>query len=274
MKKHELIKYAYDNYPKGVKFDTPFTDGISTGKFTLWQPDFHHLAPVNGVWRVDEDGKPSGMVFDGDKWAEIIPESILSGKCAIQVNNEREFKLLMEHYESKGWKWASNDYPTKITYSTNNHSEAITYEDRFSYYSDGYKIIPFDVFAKETGIEVPVFVMTSEDNVPLYKGDTMFWTYKYNHIYCRPTQSFLRGNKIEPDTIIFSTKEAAEKWISEMNKPKEILLHQKSEWPAKVTKNKVWFKAPNSFDLGIHYGMNLTGQELEEIYTAYKSLQS
>jgi len=84
----------------------------------------------------------------------LKPTSILDGKFAIQVNNEREFKLLMEHYKSKGFVSEDNEslincfnaypYPTIIKYScTPTHGKVEI---------DGHKTIQFEDFAKEVGI--------------------------------------------------------------------------------------------------------------------------
>lgn len=289
MKKHELLEKAMRDYPKGTKFEQIATKEPieSCGMFKICKG--YGSLYISNVTSND-------LVYNSDinKWAKIIPEkpkSILDGKCAIYINNEREFKLLMEHYESKGWRWLSNESPYfDGILGRMKFPEVIRYCDKFSHQDalnwecSETTVIPFKDFAAEIGIEVPVFIMTSEDGVPLYVEDEYHrsvldngkWSYDisftFSNKYVDPSKHAVIVAPHEAKA--FSTKEAAEKWISEMNKPKEILLHQKSEWPAKVTKNKVWFKAPNSFDLGIHDGMNLTGQELEEIYTAYKSLQS
>lgn len=171
-KKHEIIKYAYENFPKGTLFRwykgvAPF---VSTGKFKFEFSD-------NNALFVDltDDSTDAGVtVFDGEKWAKIVPEkkSILDGKVAIQVNNEREFKLLMEHYESKGWKW--RDQSKDKTVVTDDHFDPdidrniIQYNDKcvwmhrinsdeYNCEKSGYTIISFIDLADEVGLKVPVF---------------------------------------------------------------------------------------------------------------------
>lgn len=122
--------------------------------------------------------------------AELKP-SILKGKVAIQVNNEREFKLLMEHYESKGFKTFNNNCNSKLFLDTYNITSKngmlithVAYGDGYGHsqagYYDvhGYKIIPFADFALEMDIIAPVKIMVSEDGVDLYEGDNYCAAYK------------------------------------------------------------------------------------------------
>ena len=91
MKKHELLKKAYDNYPKGTKFmGAGIEEFVSSGCFNI----------VNGNILKDN----YGLVYDvdNDKWADIIvefkPKSILDGKVAIQANKPKEIKLRGERH--------------------------------------------------------------------------------------------------------------------------------------------------------------------------------
>lgn len=69
MKKHELLKHAYDNYPKGTNFIS-FADNkevvASSGKFRVSQNNHQ------GIWVTDVE--TSWVVFcpDKKKWAEIV----------------------------------------------------------------------------------------------------------------------------------------------------------------------------------------------------------
>lgn len=276
MKKHELIKAAYDNFPKGTKFTWGGDDIISTGKFHF-----------NDDTIVVSDDEIEYIVFDGKNWATIIPDSILSGKCAIQVNNEREFKLLMEHYEGRGWISIGGDIPCKVQYCSD--QPYFRYENNFGYsmkYAKdaGYKIIPFQDFAAEIGVEVPVFVMTSEDGVDLYEQD-FYYTAIYrdewhldSHACSHKTggdrNKFVmdKGRKFNNNLKAFSTKEAAEAWIKEQNKPKEIIVSKNSSFPVKVTNNEIKILCGDTENH--KYNIIISPIELEEMYTAYKSLQS
>ena len=68
MKKHELLKYAYDNYPKGTKFKSPSihkTEIISTGQFRLNEN--------NDVLLDDEKGTYV-KYSNSSGWAEIVTD--------------------------------------------------------------------------------------------------------------------------------------------------------------------------------------------------------
>jgi len=239
-------------------------------------------------------------------------KSILSGKCAIQVNNEREFKLLMEHYESKGWRSWEGDLPTECKFPK--YDSLISYSDSFVYpntkspyitdkkskeykvfNSTFYRVIPFSDFAAEVGIKPPVFVLTSEDGVPLYEGDD-WWcaTNEYENNkgiwtlwnpnedgYKLSFNSVCFPDKYGANYKAFSTKEAAEAWIKEQNKPKCVILQEDTPIPCTVTKDFVYFNLTGYKEtiLGkevfvIPYeSVRTSATELEEIYKAYKSLQ-
>lgn len=235
MKKHELLEKAMHDYPKGIKFwwphDTVKNKVTSSGVFEI----------NNSKWIFDKNDR-SKAVFNGDNWAEIIteekPKSILDGKVAIQVNNEREFKLLMEYYESKGWKSQSGRNPKHLTYQ--DREPYIGFNDAFGYskyyhIDSGYKIISFEDFAKEIGIEVPNFIMKSVDNVDLYEGDDYHRAYFFDHgdksIHSKWTYDKVFGLSEQHAVITgrgsakaFHSKENALKWIDEMNKPKSKTL--------------------------------------------------
>jgi len=296
MKKYQLLERAMRDYP--------------AGKVCTWgQEEF----VSNGIFRIDDEGdvRLSGsdfdyVIFDGDNWATIVPEekpSILSGKCAIQVNNEREFKLLTEHYENKGWLAFAHlpnegQKPKDCSYNAIakrfGEYALITYGNGFCFphnsadadwlKPENYRQVAFSDFAAEVDITVPVFVMTSEDGVPLYEGDE-YWVAELNPIFknwsvkllqtrlgsfnIHVAHGYAEGNT---DTHkAFSTKEAAEAWIKEQNKPKSIIVSEFSQYPVEVTAKKFTIKCGNSDNhldnLVIHSG------ELEEIYKAYKSLQ-
>lgn len=68
MKKHELLKYAYDNYPKGTKFKQMASGKTieSTGEFNL---------VVNTTYFYISDANNSNFVYsssDIGQWAEIV----------------------------------------------------------------------------------------------------------------------------------------------------------------------------------------------------------
>lgn len=217
--------------------------------------------------------------------AELNP-SILKGKVAIQVNNEREFKLLMENYDAKRFKPFNKNRDSKLFLSTYNITSKggmlithVAYGDGYGHsqvgYYDvhGYKIIPFVDFASEVGIKVPVKIMVSEDGVDLYDKDPFYIVCKNDGKYYlnRDFDPF----KVSPETPVppandeyyFSTKEAAEKWIKEQNKPVAIdvrLFNQSDR--AVVVKTGVTISVGGVL-------VTLAHSDIEDIAHAIQSLQ-
>jgi len=245
MKKYQLLEKAMRDYPAGTKYHSvlsPNETAVSTGKFF-----------IDGCDSVAES--PTGFCIyraSVEKWGEIIPAEpektgLLDGKVAIQVNNEREFKLLMGHYKGKGWVWSSGVDAVNRRGVYFPLPNAIKYHDKFqhSFNGAGYKIVPFSDFAAECNIPVPVFVMKSEDGVPLYVGDFITPVYrKYLggqnrgewyledpfQLQADVTYTCMERESIDKSKA-FHSKEAALKWIDEQNKPVEIT---KSLWGGKT----------------------------------------
>jgi len=271
-KKHELLKYAYENYPKGTKFKSKTIDSVfdSTGSFYF-----------DDTEKIRCSGNDH-IIYSQHGWATIVPASILSGKCAIAVNNEREFKLLMEHYAEKGWRWCSGHTPSsKEPLGDMTLPNAVMYSDEcYHTIIDGTRVVDFADFAAEVGIKPPVFVLTSEDGVPIYEGDE-HWVAELNPIFKKWSVKLLQTERgslnlhvANPysirDTVdhkSFSTKEAAEKFCKEQNKPKEIVFEHNTV-TITVTENG-FNTVAKSDDRSFVYSK----LDLEEIYAAYKSLQ-
>lgn len=294
IKKYQLLEKAMRDYPKGTMFKSASTGEVfeSSGIF-----EFLFFAGISII------SKPTGCVYDMeyDKWAEIIPsepeeKSILDGKVAIQVNNEREFKLLMEHYDKKGWSSLPGKGPLEVIFSlafkyeeylVSYHNEfccpsyrvckEYDYDKSSIFNPENYKIIPFADFAAEVGIEVPKFILTSEDGVDLYEGDLFYSAELTNKgwvldcwVNGRPYELSVDSLSVtNPDKYkAFSTKESAEAWIKENNKPKEILLNFNGGWSV-ITKDKI--RVHLDAENGKCYFMKAS--EIVPIYEAYKSLQ-
>lgn len=178
MKKSELLlQLAELKYPKGTKFISG-TDWrfISTGLFTTYKDSFHLSGHKNSIWRMTIDGGVGGLVYDSenDKWAEILtgkPKSILDGEVAIKIENERELELFKQYLKDV------KNIQCSIMLKTleEKHENAIVplnYSGLYGYNRStltGYKTVSFEEFAKETGIEVPVFIMKSEDGVNILR---------------------------------------------------------------------------------------------------------
>lgn len=114
---------------------------------------------------LDNIWKPS-LQDDGLKFvslSELIQileeeQNPLSGKVAIQVENEREFKCLMEHYDGKGWRALNSRTPIELIKLNNDglNGKFWRFHDRFNgdeFEPDGYRIIPFKEFVKLAGID-------------------------------------------------------------------------------------------------------------------------
>lgn len=210
--------------------------------------------------------------------AEEKPASILSDKCAIQINNKREFILLNEHYKSKGWIMSgsktsagsiNSSFPQVKFYDNSGNGYSNRESSINSAKEQGYNVITFSDFAKEVGITVPVFIMKSEDGVDLYEGDYYesakrfdgnLWQYS-----CRQRLYFGHLAFTSPNIVkAFSTKEAAKKWIEEQNKPKEIEIEIHSKGSVLITSDMVRINGVVT---------KFTPREIESIYKAFQSLQ-
>lgn len=274
MKKHKLLEKAMKDYPKGViaRFKSvPKVDHLSDGIFQILDLNndgMNHVMCSKGL---------NCFYSDNIKeWAIPVKQPILSGKCAIQVNNEREFKLLMEHYENKGWLSMGQCKPSQVGYI----KSPWAYNDKFGHALNEYwdlkniSVVSFIDFAKEIGIEVPVFVMKSEDSVDLYVGDEYYFVHKYDKKNWQLGDSFSKitmnsASFLSPgNSKAFSTKQAAEKWCYYHNKPKEIKLEFEGG-ECIVTKDKICVH----LDVENGKGYYMNGGEIEPIYEAYKSLQ-
>lgn len=120
-----------------------------------------------------------------------------------------------------------------------------------------------------------IFVCKSEDGVDLYEGDVFTVVWKTLNMWVILGDfSFgvnLKLKEIAANDRVFSTKDAAEKWVAEQNKPKDTVVY--------FDQNHTPNNALIHID-GVHLRNGdalrfcLSGDELEKIYEAYKSLQS
>lgn len=256
-KKWELLKYAYDNYSKGTKFKSLTRESIHTS---------------SGIFFFDEDDKlrdtENSIVHSQLGWAEIITEQ--PKKIAVQVNNEKEFSTLMKYYDSLGYAWNGGDKPL-AKQELHCYPNAIKFEDRFQH-SIGmecpdYTIIPFDNFAKEHNIKLPL--IKSEDGIWLYEGD-YYACIKNLHgkgyKFCFDSKPLEPSHFVITDSSIckaFSTKEAALKWIEEQ-KPKTIKIECNDNYVAVVNKDFVEWA-------GI-LPHRITKETVTNLYEAFKKL--
>lgn len=160
-------------------------------------------------------------------FGELIDILSKPEKIAVKLENEREFKALMKYYDGLGFEPYSD-----IVIEGFKNGEAVDYHNYYRNTTieiqeiDGYKIIPFQYFAKEHNIKVPVLI--SQDGKELFEGDG------YHSVYFNSKQAIWVYNmfwsKLEIDDCVitnpdifkaFSTKESALKWIEEQ-KPKSV----------------------------------------------------
>jgi len=284
MKKHLLLEKAMLDYPAGVKFETKVGKQISTGVFMTFKPYFNKTAHVDSVWRVDKDGHPSGMVYDGESciWSEIIKDEPLKvEKVAVKVSTRQQAMAICKY---KGWEYPKTAFIGKcdcVIYLDNEfHYNKL--EDEQKYPSNGYTIIDFDFWAAQNGIETTMLIMVSEDGIEMFVGSKYCMLRKgMKDYYLLEHMDHSTGSNIfefpsgykhtlpftEPENIkVFSTLEAANSFIDKM-KPKDITLDS-SDIIIKVFKKGFTAEAKSdtrrfAFDY----------DDLEKIYEAYKSLQ-
>lgn len=214
-------------------------------------------------------------------------------KIAVKVNNEREFNILMRHYDSLGWKGALGTNATLCTLSDG--LDIIEYNDNFRLLEvgcdqgfdpeqNGYTVIEFDFFCAQKGIPVRKLILTSVDGVDLYEKDNCYvvvckssnkWILDYHsdgsdgdEFIFRATDNGKFYNSEEQK--VFADKSVAEKWIEKQNKPKEIIVGQGSQYEISVTKNEILIKCKGKI-----HGDNIIiwPSEIQQINDALKSLQ-
>lgn len=274
MKKHELLKHAYDNYPKGLKITWP----IDTNP-VVFECSGSYLFMCNEGDEMIVDSVDNELaLWNGKQWAEIV-----NPKIAVKVENEKEFKALMKYYDSLGY---SNQYMF-VTFPEKRIKEdgflLITFEDNYVYphvyfgnhenlNPDNYQIIPFSEFAVERGIKLPH--ITTHDGVNLYIGDYLacVWKQQGEWVLTREyssinstTVSEAGQSSLEGERKLFSTEQAALDWI-EAQKPKEIQYVSEFGIKCQIYKEETILNC----DCGC---FSITKKDIEEISNRIKELQ-
>lgn len=217
MKKHELLKHAYDNYPKGTKYKQhPYSEiiNIASGNYEINDVS---------VYDVEED---LALFIYSDKfavWAQIVKP-----KIAVKVENEKEFKALMKYCDSLGYD-SQNGHNLEYQHKYGKN-EIIAFHTHFFANptpSENYQIIPFSGFASEHNIKLPL--LTSEDGVDLYEGDKyiLVGIIKDNWIilsFSAILKDYAKVIRESKNYKSFFDKQAALDWI-EAQKPKEIRIN-------------------------------------------------
>lgn len=204
MKKHELLKYAYDNYPKDVEVKSALTseEFIACGKY--------EFGATGGI-SDHETGLMIYSVINNCKWAEII------------VNDG-----MGENAKSPGTT------------------------------------------------SVPVKILTSEDGVDLHDGDNYHRVWlddsrsEWKYDFCtdlKDHHAVCRNDEFSAKAKAFSTKEAAQSWIDEQNKPQaiDVKLFNRTD-RAVVVKTGVTISIGGTL-------VTLAHSDIEDIHRAIQSLQ-
>lgn len=262
MKKHEALTKAMADYPDGTfvwigdektQLKMPYTFGTTA----------IHDINYNSIYEMS-----TGY------WFEKVEEEKtkkLEGKIAVRFDNQQQLDIVCKHFNIK----MSTTYDRII--NTNGNIKPFLFTDReFTFDSfhyakgSGYKCITFDTFVKELDITVPKFVIRSEDEVNMYEGDKFHearftdgkWTYLGGDGWVMgfPVASFTNPTMSKA----FSTKEAAEAWIKQQNKPKEIRLSDKKGLDYALVDVNGFRAYINTYD----------SEQLEEIYKAHQSFKS
>lgn len=213
----------------------------------------------------------------------VFPKPNPLNSICVKVENEREYDSLVKYMRSvNGWEYAYSQEQNSYTFD--GRFTSIQYKDKWLEDEDKDRFrevnfqIPFPVFASIVGIPVAKFIIQSEDVVDLHEGDKYHRAYfdkvwKYDSCTdLRPWHAVSRKDELSCQAKAFSTKEAAEKWIKEQNKPKKITVRPESVAPVMVTRDIIRV-IPKNRELHKE-DLEMFPDELEEIYAAYKSLQS
>lgn len=233
MKKFELIKMAYDKYPKGTKFIGAFNkEFTSSGEFNFPEG-------LNTKENVNICSVPHGNVYLNGKWAEIV-----NPKIAVKVDLKQS-KILCKHL---GMKHDLGEFTGEIAIYLNRKHEINTGSDICWDFvpnvDKDYQIIPFAEFAEEKGIKLPY--ITSGDGKDLYDGDRYLPVYLHGDIWNLESKNF-RPLSIDHTCVVspdlckaFLTMEAALSWI-EAQKPKSKIIDLNHEYSlvANCSKNSV-----------------------------------
>lgn len=262
MKKHELLKYAYDNYPKGTKFKN-LAGGEECTSSGIFEFSEYGILNSTGIKNYIYGYKEK--VTWGDKWAEIVKP-----KIAVKVESDKEFKALERHLCVQ-----HNDSVTFPLYAYPDELHKYVGWDTDPDQVKNHKIIPFSEFAEQHAIKLPH--ITTHYGIDLYIGDYLacVWkrqgewelTQEYPSIHSN-TVSEAGQSALEGERKLFSTKQAALDWI-DAQKPKRDFLTG-GEVYFEITDECVWFygktkKEPHP----VHF---ITKSDLKIINEKLKSL--
>lgn len=276
MKKHELLKKAYDNYPKGTKIYSTSGNG--------------QIGTLNGNYQVNSYGSvedsSSFLVYnstEGGIWASIIVSE--------KPKTEDEPKEL----EVDNW-YKTAEENTLLNYQGKGQSSHIL---GYGFCSGNWIEIGSESY-KTWNSNILWTLATEQEVFEALKNEAVKRNYPNSYIKIMPHITETAGEKskrrlgdefeLEDDVCLKCVGNGGYtvfhegKWaeiIEEVKQPEFILLHEDTNIPAKVRNNMVELSL-NKFRQNINgndmfilpYEMvRLTGEELEEIYQTYKSLK-
>jgi len=124
MKKHELLKHAYDNYPKGTKFLN-----LGASERTLCESNGVFYADKFGV----KDSETHYFIFGSGKWAEIVTEEpkrvpLLTSEDGVDLYEGDEY-YRAEIFQGK---WNLSDYTNNYIINDLKPSHAVVHSPEMS----------------------------------------------------------------------------------------------------------------------------------------------
>lgn len=151
MKKHELLKYAYDNYPKGTKFIGAYGDTFcSNGKIKF--------SDIKG----DLINEPEGLIYDGrtNKWAKIVDtkDPLLVSEDGVELFDGDDFWSV----SNKDWDVQTGTNKWEIKNSSGPHKLSVS--------SSAYKNSETKAFSKKQAALEWIDKMNKPKAIQLFHG--------------------------------------------------------------------------------------------------------
>lgn len=202
------------------------------------------------------------------------PEPMKPEKFALKIVNRMQAKVVADYLGTLP------TYPTYPFYTYNQNG--CYFECDIDRLPAGYTEIDFEFWTAQKGVDVPEFIMVSEDGERLYFGDKFWhvvyikrkWSINTSIGYDNNAFTFDQGNfnchfvLTKPDhNKAFASRSAAEKWVEEQNMPKEVIIQVDHETRISVRPD------------GLEYlvaGVPCYSQRpnlIEKIYATFKELQ-
>jgi hypothetical protein len=210
-----LIKEARNRYKVGDVIDGLASNKIRSRINNLYQIRIsNHKVLVDGA----HDNGCALVLFENNKWAEVVEDSTKEAYDSQELLEEAKNRY------SKGCRIriikgarAGKVCPLLLGYGfVYEDGDILSYTGHRSYYT---------IYSDGKWAEVVEPLLTSEDGVNLYEGDSYWWVDIKHNKYelsskCTCKKEIFEDN-YPVDSVVFSTKGAARKYIDE-NKPKDF----------------------------------------------------